>query len=167
MKLRGCRESRRVVDISKRNQGFQARDAVSTSYRFHAIEPLKNFADEEKAQEILEKLANDRGILAVMAKHKYVDCCDACAVGGKRDLTFSGCLFRWSVGVLAEMPPDGKVGVDPVCVLGLNQNKGQKILLRLRTDDLLGFRKFLRLVSWNGVFCSAVYFEIFIATPAC
>lgn len=113
------RESRHVVDISKRNQGFRARDAVATNYRFHAIEPLENFADKDKAQEILEKLANDRGILAVMAKHK------------------------WSVGVLAEMPPDGKVGVDPVCVLGLNQNKGQKILLRLRTDDLLGFRKFL------------------------
>ncbi|KAK1941274.1 Ubiquitin and WLM domain-containing metalloprotease [Phytophthora citrophthora] len=113
------RENRRVVDISKRNRGIQARDAVSTNYRFHAIEPLKNFADADKAQGILEKLANDRGILAVMAKHK------------------------WSVGVLAEMPPDGKVGVDPVCVLGLNQNKGQKILLRLRTDDLLGFRKFI------------------------
>ncbi|KAE9357469.1 hypothetical protein PF008_g3147 [Phytophthora fragariae] len=113
------RENRRVVDISKRNYGLQARDAVSTSYRFHGIEPLKIFADKHKAQEILEKLANGRGILAVMAKHK------------------------WSVGVLAEMPPDGKVGVDPVCVLGLNQNKGQKILLRLRTDDLLGFRKFL------------------------
>jgi hypothetical protein len=41
------------------------------------------------------------------------------------------------------MYPDGKVGVDPVCVLGLNQNKGQKILLRLRTDDLKGFRKYL------------------------
>ncbi|KAG7390634.1 hypothetical protein PHYPSEUDO_007096 [Phytophthora pseudosyringae] len=113
------RESRRVVDIAKRNRSLQARDAVATSYRFHAIEPLKNFADKNKAHEILDKLANDRGILAVMAKHK------------------------WSVGVLEEMPPDGKVGVDPVCVLGLNQNKGQKILLRLRTDDLLGFRKFL------------------------
>ncbi|KAE9026047.1 hypothetical protein PF011_g2742 [Phytophthora fragariae] len=100
-----------------RNYGLQARDAVSTSYRFHGIEPLKFFSDKHKAQEILEKLANGRGILAVMAKH--------------------------NVGVLAEMPPDGKVGVDPVCVLGLNQNKGQKILLRLRTDDLLGFRKFL------------------------
>ncbi|OWZ16360.1 hypothetical protein PHMEG_0009853, partial [Phytophthora megakarya] len=122
------RESRRVVDISKRNEGLQARDAVSTNYRFHAIEPLKNFADKHKAQEILEKLANDRGILAVMAKHNYL----IWVVRG-----------RWSVGVLAEMPPDGKVGVDPVCVLGLNQNKGQKILLRLRTDDLLGFRKFL------------------------
>ncbi|CAI5734658.1 unnamed protein product [Peronospora farinosa] len=113
------RENRRVMDISKRNQGLQARDAISMRYRFHAIEPLRNFQDKEKAQEILEKLANDRGILAVLAKHK------------------------WSVGVLAEMSPDGKVGVDPVCVLGLNQNKGQKILLRLRTDDLLGFRKYL------------------------
>lgn len=63
---------------------------------------------------------------------------------------------RWSVGVLAEMPPDGKVGVDPVCVLGLNQNKGQKILLRLRTDDLLGFRKFLRCVA--GIYC--IFFAI-------
>ena len=45
--------------------------------------------------------------------------------------------------MLAEMYPDGKVGVDPVCVLGLNRNKGQQILLRLRTDDLQGFRKFL------------------------
>ena len=33
------------------------------------------------------------------------------------------------------------VGVDEVCVLGLNTNKGQKIELRLRTDDLQGFRK--------------------------
>lgn len=53
-------------------------------------------------------------------------------------------LSRWSVGALSEMYPDGKVGVDPVCVLGLNKNKGQEILLRLRTDDLLGFRKYLR-----------------------
>ncbi|KAI9913912.1 hypothetical protein PsorP6_006634 [Peronosclerospora sorghi] len=118
-KERKIRESRRVVNISKRNRTLAAQTAMSTNYRFHTIEPLNNFSDKNKAQEILENLANDRGILAVMAKHK------------------------WSVGVLAEMPPDGKVGVDPVCVLGLNQNQGQKILLRLRTDDFRGFRKFL------------------------
>jgi hypothetical protein len=61
-------------------------------------------------------LANDPGILAVLKKH------------------------RWSVGSLCELPPEGQVGVDPVCVLGLNKNKGQQILLRLRTDDLKGFR---------------------------
>ncbi|DAZ93316.1 TPA: hypothetical protein N0F65_003267 [Lagenidium giganteum] len=113
------RATRRTVSIAQRNRSHEAREAVSTEYRFHAIEVLENFSDSSKAREILERLAYDRGVRAVMAKHK------------------------WSVGVLAEMPPDGKVGVDPVCVLGLNQNKGQKILLRLRTDDLLGFRKFL------------------------
>ena len=30
-----------------------------------------------------------------------------------------------------------------VCVMGLNENHGQRILLRLRTDDLKGFRKIL------------------------
>jgi hypothetical protein len=33
--------------------------------------------------------------------------------------------------------------VSDVCILGLNKNKGQEILLRLRTDDLKGFRKLL------------------------
>lgn len=34
-----------------------------------------------------------------------------------------------------------QVGVSDKCVMGLNQNHGMKILLRLRTDDLQGFRK--------------------------
>ena len=40
------------------------------------------------------------------------------------------------------MPPEGKVGVSPVCILGVNINAGQEISLRLRTDDLQGFRRF-------------------------
>lgn len=36
------------------------------------------------------------------------------------------------------MPPEGKVGISPVCILGVNINKGQEISLRLRTDDLKG-----------------------------
>lgn len=48
---------------------------------------------------------------------------------------------RWSVGLLSEMPPEGKVGVSPVCILGVNINVGQEISLRLRTDDLQGFRR--------------------------
>lgn len=46
----------------------------------------------------------------------------------------------WRVGALKEMPPEGKVGVDPVCVLGYNTGKGMEIHLRLRTDDRMGFR---------------------------
>lgn len=51
--------------------------------------------------------------------------------------------YKWTVGCLCEMYPEGYVGVSDVCVMGLNENKGQKILLRLRTDDLKGFRKIL------------------------
>lgn len=60
------------MSIAKRNEMVTTRDAVSTDYRFHAIEELPNFSDRSRAREILERLANDRGILAVMAKHKYV-----------------------------------------------------------------------------------------------
>lgn len=88
-------------------------------YGFQSIETLSGFADRDKAYSILESLANDAGVLAVMEKHK------------------------WTVGSLCELMPDGQVGVDPVCVLGLNQNQGHKILLRIRTDDLKGFRKIL------------------------
>ena len=43
------------------------------------------------------------------------------------------------------MPPEGKVGVSPVCILGVNINAGQEISLRLRTDDLRGFRRYGRI----------------------
>lgn len=87
---------------------------------FGSIRVLDSFPDKDEARALLEQLAHDPGVLAVMRAH------------------------RWRVGVLSEMYPDGKVGVDPVCVLGLNENKGAEIKLRIRTDDLRGFRRFLR-----------------------
>jgi hypothetical protein len=51
----------------------------------------------------------------------------------------------WHVGKLTEMPPEGRVGVSEVCVLGYNVNHGQEISLRLRTDDMKGFRKYARI----------------------
>lgn len=61
---------------------------------------------EAEALQILHRLAADRGIRSVMERNK------------------------WSVGLLAEMPPEGKVGISPVCVLGYNVNAGQEIHLR-------------------------------------
>ena len=63
------------------------------------------------ALRMLHRLARDPGILGIMRKHK------------------------WRVPLLAEMPPEGKVGVSESCVLGYNVNAGQEIHLRLRTDD--------------------------------
>jgi len=48
----------------------------------------------------------------------------------------------WRIGLLEEMPPEGFVGISPVCVLGVNTGKGMKVALRLRTDDRLGFRNY-------------------------
>jgi hypothetical protein len=66
----------------------------------------------------LHRLASDPGINGVMRRH------------------------GWRVGLLSEMPPEGKVGISPVCLLGFNMNQGAEISLRLRTDDLKGFRKY-------------------------
>ncbi|GIL91008.1 hypothetical protein Vretifemale_18701 [Volvox reticuliferus] len=74
-----------------------------------------------EALKLLYRLANDPGIMGIMATHCY------------------------RVGLLSEMPPEGKVGISPMCILGVNINAGQEISLRLRTDDLKGFRKYERI----------------------
>lgn len=102
-----------------KNAPARSRDRTINEYGFKSIQTLSGFSDEWKSKELLETLANDPGILAVMKKHK------------------------WQVGALCEMFPEGYVGVSDVCVMGLNENHGQRILLRLRTDDLHGYRKFL------------------------
>lgn len=66
----------------------------------------------------MHMLAADPGIVAVMNKH------------------------HWRVGIMTELAPVGYVGVSPKCVLGFNKNHGEEISLRLRTDDLKGFRKY-------------------------
>ncbi|XAR68145.1 hypothetical protein NMG60_11003177 [Bertholletia excelsa] len=66
----------------------------------------------------MHMLAADPGIVAIMNKH------------------------RWQVGIMTEMAPVGYVGVSPKCILGFNKNHGEEISLRLRTDDLKGFRKY-------------------------
>ena len=73
------------------------------------------------ALRLLHRLACDPGIAAVMTQR------------------------RWRVGLMSEMPPEGKVGVSAVCVLGYNVNAGQEIALRLRTDDMRGFRSYERI----------------------
>ncbi|XP_024181381.1 uncharacterized protein LOC112187008 isoform X2 [Rosa chinensis] len=71
-----------------------------------------------EALKIMHMLAADPGIVAIMNKH------------------------CWHVGIMTEMAPVGYVGISPKCLLGFNKNKGEEISLRLRTDDLKGFRKY-------------------------
>jgi len=80
--------------------------------------PKNAYPDQNEARKLLRAVANDAAIVHIMAKH------------------------RWRIGILSEMPPMGRVGISPVCLLGCNINQGQEITLRLRTDDMKGFRKF-------------------------
>lgn len=120
-------ESGRVEIARRQRLGRQmlskaaAKDKSSQpEYKFHRIETLSGLPEEERAREILTSLANDPGVLACLEKHK------------------------WHVGCLKELYPEGKIEDGDTCILGLNTNKGQEISLRLRTDDLKGFRKILR-----------------------
>ena len=88
------------------------------SYGFGALEVLEGFSDKAAALAILERLSTEPGFLYVLRQR------------------------QWRVGKLCEMAPDGRVNVDPVCVLGVNCNRGESIHLRLRTDDLAGFRRY-------------------------
>ena len=112
------RQGRKMLQQASKND-LRSRSHSNVSYGFNHTETLPMLPDQEKAKRILHSLSTDPGILACMTKHK------------------------WNVGCLSELYPEGKVGESEVCVMGLNQNKGQKILLRLRTDDLKGFRKIL------------------------
>lgn len=106
--------------VSTDKQGWNS-IAESRKYGFGSVRALPGYADGDKAEALLKKLANDPGFLRVMENRK------------------------WHVGCLSEMEPHGKVGIDPVCVLGYNVNKGAEIILRLRTDDKKGFRPMYKL----------------------
>jgi hypothetical protein len=81
-----------------------------------------------RAMELLEKLATDPGIVAIMKERELV------------------------VGTLGEMDPIDdrimqKTQSNGGCLLGYNTNHGLRIDLKLRTDDLSGFRPYPDLAS--------------------
>lgn len=90
---------------------------------------------------LLHRLAADPGIIGILSKH------------------------RWTVGLLSEMPPEGKVGVSPVCILGVNINAGQEISLRLRTDDLKGFRRYLWSHCMSGKLRQRLSYDVMLEKP--
>lgn len=91
---------------------------IFSSFRTLQLPGIELSPPAAKALTIMHTLASDPGIVAIMNKH------------------------RWHVGIMTEMAPEGYVGISPKCVLGFNKNHGEEISLRLRTDDLKGFRKY-------------------------
>lgn len=91
------------------------------TYTFLQIRPLPNLPNPERSRKFLEDLKADRGIVAVMRKHKF------------------------TVGLLTEMDPLSYTESNhegTTRILGLNRNRGQAIELRLRTDAYDGYRDY-------------------------
>lgn len=92
--------------------------AVPTKTRFHALAVHSSTPPSHpvhgRIHSYLERLSTDAGVLHVMALHDY------------------------TVGMLTELLPH-----EHPQLLGLNENKGQRISLRIRTDDYEGTRSYL------------------------
>ncbi|KAG6850665.1 hypothetical protein H0H93_010393 [Arthromyces matolae] len=86
-------------------------DSTALKYRFHRLTPLEHLPNPAGALSLLTKLSEDPAIQHIMQKHQF------------------------SVGVLTELAPH-----EHPELLGLNENAGQSIKLRLRTDRYDGFR---------------------------
>lgn len=99
------------------------RHNTASKYGFQSIEPLPGLPNVDVATALLHRLATDPGVVYVMKAHK------------------------WKVGCLTELYPGGGNGTfgAGTCLLGLNTNMGQKISLRIRTDNMLGFEKYLNI----------------------
>ena len=132
-----------IILSRSRNLSLAAASDRQNPYKFHLIQTLQHLPEEHKAKSILNHFANDSAFIHILKKHK------------------------WSVGTLAELYPEGLVGESEVCLMGLNEGKGQRILLRLRTDDMQGFRKILSIKKVGDVqymyMCNILYICIYLA----
>ncbi|KAJ3857547.1 WLM-domain-containing protein [Lentinula lateritia] len=96
-----------------RSTGSGSSSSDNLNYRFHNLIPLPHLPNPSSALALLQRLSDDLAIRHIMQKHKFV------------------------VGVLTELAPH-----EHPELLGLNENGGQQIKLRLRTDRYDGFRTY-------------------------
>mmetsp|Transcript_24914 Transcript_24914/g.70937 ORF Transcript_24914/g.70937 Transcript_24914/m.70937 type:complete len:666 (+) Transcript_24914:96-2093(+) len=100
-------------------------------YRFNSIKAEFKFIEPPPfdAEKLLQRLATDPGIIDLMTSR------------------------RFTVGILTEMSPVeaqdrmAKRGTPDMDLLGYNQNAGEMIVLKLRTDTLKGFRPYHDLIN--------------------
>ncbi|KAF8202397.1 WLM-domain-containing protein [Pholiota molesta] len=90
---------------------FSSSSSASLQYRFHDVKPLPHLPNPDSALNLLRRLAEDPAIKNIMQKHEF------------------------TVGLLTELAPH-----EHPELLGLNENAGQAIKLRIRTDRYDGFR---------------------------
>lgn len=96
--------------------------SIKAEFKYHTPTPYD-------AERLLEKLATDPGIIDIMKTHSF------------------------KVGILTEMSPKeskermANKGQPDMDLLGYNQNHGDMIVLKLRTDNTKGFRPYHDLIN--------------------
>lgn len=101
------------ADVSKRDLRTLASEPSSGhTFLNIAVLPSPPYPNPNGAINLLEKIRSDPAIRHVMQAHD------------------------WKVGILTELSPFERT------ILGFNKNKGMEISLRLRTDNLEGFRSY-------------------------
>lgn len=128
-------EARDELSRQKRTQAAANQSAWGTKqdaeYRFGSIKAEFKYSTPSPfdAEKLLQKLATDPGIIDIMKSRSF------------------------KVGVLTEMSPDeaqrrmANRGTPDMDLLGYNQNAGDMIVLKLRTDNKKGFRPYHDLVN--------------------
>ena len=117
-----ARQAQRAADkLASRTRQKPRTKADETQYTFLQVRPLQGLPRPEVSQNMLLRLKNDPGIVAVMRKHKF------------------------TVSLLTEMEPLSHTETThegTSRILGLNRNAGEVIELRLRTDAHDGYRDY-------------------------
>lgn len=120
-----ARQAQRMANRLATRTGGKAKTprtkADQTSYTFLQVQPLKGLPNPNVSLNMLMRLKNDPGVVAVMRKHKF------------------------TVSLLTEMEPLSNTETThegTSRILGLNRNAGEVIELRLRTDAHDGYRDY-------------------------
>lgn len=134
--VKGFEEEERDEKRRKKRARAAAMSAWGTKqdseYRFRSIKAEFKYTTPTPydAERLLERLATDPGIIDIMKTHHF------------------------QVGILTEMSPaeaqERMQQMEPGSekdLLGYNQNSGEKIVLRLRTDNVKGFRRYSDIIN--------------------
>lgn len=133
--VKGFAEEERDERSRRKRARAAAQSAWGTKqdaeYKFSSIKAEFKYSEPPpyEAERLLQKLATDPGIIDIMKARQF------------------------KVGILTEMSPTeaqermAKRGTPNMDLLGYNQNSGEMIVLRLRTDNLKGFRPYHDLIN--------------------
>jgi WLM domain len=115
-------------DNGKQNKDYKFCKIVACSWQSFGHRPNSDTPHDFEAKRLLDKMATDPGVVAVLKERELV------------------------VGTLGEMDPiDDRLmqqkQQEGGCLLGYNTNAGARIDIKLRNDNLKGFRAYPELVS--------------------